>query len=49
MLQTGPLLMVLGVALTGCNQAGNEQSKAPVATTTQASDSDYVVTIEGMH
>jgi len=52
MMQTGPLLLALGVALTGCNQAGNGPAKStggdgnagPVV----ASDSDYVLTVEGM-
>jgi hypothetical protein len=45
MMRTGPLVLVLGVAMIGCNQAGNDKpAKSPGDTT-----ADYVLIVEGMH
>ena len=48
MMQTGPLLLALGVALLGCNQAGNGPSREGGGAKLTPSDSDYVLTVEGM-
>jgi nitrous oxide reductase accessory protein NosL len=39
-----PLFLTLGLALAGCNQAGDQSTSAPVP---QASG-EYVLTVEGM-
>jgi hypothetical protein len=48
-MRTCPLLLVLGVALTGCDRTGTGPAPDRGDTASVApSESDYVLTVEGM-
>jgi hypothetical protein len=48
-LRTGPLVLVLGFVLMGCDQAGNGPPRDSGVGPAKASETDYVLTVEGMH
>jgi hypothetical protein len=49
MMRTGPLVLALGFALAGCDEARNGASPASEPAALPPSESDYVLTVEGMH
>jgi hypothetical protein len=48
MMRTGPLVLALGFALAGCDEARNGASPASEPAALPPSESDYVLTVEGM-
>ncbi len=55
--RTGPVLLALGLVLTGCNKSTDSQTGAPPgkggasgasSSSSTSSSSEYVLTVEGM-